>query len=371
MDQASVSRNGMCSKIFHRGFYFFGELTIGLLAVVGLLIGLKSTSVQAAPVKVGLILNGDMTENSLNWQGVQGLLRAESEFGVVGTVYTSTDPTEIISDSFQCALDLNDVCIGLGFMTTEAISISASGYTSTKFVNIDGMYQSFPPNLRAVSFASEDAAYLAGTLAAFMSQSEILGDLGGMVIPPVTAFTEGFKNGAQCAVPGITTIISYTNNFNDPDMGAVFAQGMIAQGADVVFAAAGGTGDGAILTATQSGVWAIGVDTDQYLTLFESGTVTGSNYLLTSAMKHYDNAVFNTVSDVVSNAFTPGNVIYGLAASGVGLAPFHETEEFIPLGVRTWLELVSRAVSDGRIEPLNPESPCLVMYENFLPLTRR
>ncbi len=371
MDETPVLQKSKYRKKILKAIYIFTELAIGLLAIVGLLIGFKSTSVQAAPVNVGIILNGDMTENSLNWQGVQGLLRAETEFGVVGTVYTSTDPTEIISDSLQCALDLNDLCIGVGFMTTEAISISASVHTATIFVNIDGMYLSYPLNLRAVSFASEDAAYMAGTLAALMSQSEILGDLGGMVIPPVTAFTEGFKNGAQCADPGITTIISYTNNFNDPVMGAQFAQGMITRGADVVFAAAGGTGDGAIITTTQSGVWAIGVDTDQYITLFDSGTVTGSNYLLTSAMKHYDNAVFNTISDVVSSAFTPGNVIYGLAASGVGLAPFHETEEFIPLGVRTWLELVSHAISDGRIEPLNPESPCLVMYENYLPLTRR
>ena len=371
MDKAFVLQNSKFRKNFLKVISIFAEFAIVFLAVGALLIGLQSVPVQAAPINVGLILNGDLSEDSLNWQGIQGLLRAQTEFGVVGTVYTSTDPTEIITDTVECAQDLNDVCIGVGWMTTEAISTTALVYTGTKFVYIDGMYPSYPPNLRAVSFASEDAAYLAGTLAAMMSQSEVLGDLGGMEIPPVTAFTEGFKNGAQCADPGVTTIISYTNDFGNPDLGAQYAQGMIAQGADVVFAAAGPTGDGAILTTTQSGVWAIGVDTDQYLTLFESGVVTGSNFLLTSVMKHFDNAVFYTISDVVSGDFTPGTIIYGAGVDGVGLAPFHETEEFIPLGLRTWLDWVTRAIAGGRIAPLDPESPCLVMYQTYLPLARR
>jgi basic membrane protein A and related proteins len=371
MDEPSVINKSKFRKNFIKVISIFTELGIGLLIVGALFISLQSVPVQAAPVNVGLILYGDAPENSLNWNGIQGLLRAETDFGVVGTVYTSTDPTEIIIDAMKCAMDLNDVCIGIGWMTAEAISTTAPIYTGTKFVNIDGTYPNYPPNLRAVTFASEDAGYLAGTLAAMLSQSEILGDLGGMEIPPVTAFTQGFKNGAQCADPGITTIISYTNDFGNPDLGAQYAQGMIAQGADVVFAAAGGTGDGAILTTTQSGVWAIGVDTDQYLTLFESGVVTGSNFLLTSAMKNYDNAVFYTISDVVSGDFTPGIILYGVGVDGVGLAPFHETEEFVPSGVRTWLDWVTRAIAAERIAPLDPESPCLVMYQTFLPLARR
>ncbi len=371
MDEPSVLQKSKFRKNFLKVVSIFAELAFVLLAVGALVIGLQSVPVRAAPVNVGLILYGDASEDSLNWQGIQGLLQAETDFGVVGTVYTSTHPTEIITDSMECAQDLNDVCIGVGWMTTEAISATALVFTGTKFVNIDGMYPNYPPNLRGVTFASEDAAYLAGTLAAMMSQTEVLGDLGGMEIPSVTAFTAGFKNGAYCADPGVTTIISFTNDFGNPDLGAQFAQGMISQGADVVFAAAGPTGDGAILTTTQSGVWAIGVDTDQYLTLFESGVVTGSQFLLTSAMKHYDNAVYYTISDVVSGDFTSGSILYGIDVDGVGLAPFHETDEFVPSGVRSWLDWVTRAIAAGRIAPLDPESPCLVMYQTYLPLARR
>jgi basic membrane protein A len=236
---------------------------------------------------------------------------------------------------------------------------------------LDVAYEHYLPNVRGIVFSSEEVGYLAGTLAALMSQSKTIGDLGGMPIPPVTAFTEGYRNGAQCADPGVTTIISYTNNFDNPMSGAEFAQGMISQGADVIFAAAGYSGNGAILTATQSGIWAIGVDTDQYVTLFEEGSVPGANLLLTSAMKRYDSAVFNTISDLASGTFTPGTYIENLASEGVGLAPFHETQDAIPLGVQTWLEWIERGLIGGTIQPLEPESPCLVMHQQFLPITKR
>jgi basic membrane lipoprotein Med (substrate-binding protein (PBP1-ABC) superfamily) len=174
-----------------------------------------------------------------------------------------------------------------------------------------------------------------------------------------------------CANPEITTIISYTNNFDNPEDGAEFAQEMIGRGADVIFAAAGPTGDGAILTATQSDVWAIGVDTDQYYSLFMTGTVPGANYLLSSAMKRLDNAVFATISDLVAGQFTSGAILYDLETGGVGLAPFHETDSAIPLETKAWLDWISRAIIADRIAPLDPESPCLVMHQQFLSLTRK
>ncbi|OGO65275.1 MAG: hypothetical protein A2029_07605 [Chloroflexi bacterium RBG_19FT_COMBO_47_9] len=369
MDRLSDLLSGEFTKKSLRGIYISTIIVVALLAVIILLTGLKSMSVQASAINVGLIINGDMTENGWNWQSIQGLLLAESEFGVIGTVYTSTDPSEIEPDVQQCALDGNDLCIGVSFMTTEAISNSAPVFTNTKFTNIDGWYENYPPNLRAVGFSSQDVGYLAGTLAALMSQSDTIGAVCGMEIPPVIAFTEGYSNGAHCANPAVTTIISYTDTFVDPELGAQLARDMIAQGTDVVFGVGGLTGDGAILTATQSGVWAIGVDTDQYFTLFMSGTVPGSNYLLTSAMKRLDNVVFLTISDVVSGMFTPGIVWYGLEEDAMGLAPFHETDASIPLDVRTKLERVRRAIIGGIVDP--SDEPCLVIYQQYLPLTNR
>jgi basic membrane protein A len=347
-------------------------IVIAFTAVIALLAGFRAMSVQASTVKVGLITApGPLNDMGWNWSSYRGLLRAETEFGVVGTVYTSTDQSGIEPNVQKCAQEGNDLCIGLAYWTTGAISNTALIYPNTKFVNIDGWYANYPPNLRAVGFASQEVGYLAGTLAALMSQSNTIGAVCGMEVPVVTAFSEGYSNGAHCANPAVTTIITYTGTFVDPELGAQSAQDQIAQGADVVFGLGGSTGNGAILTATQSGVWAIGVDFDQYYTLFMSGTVPGSNYLLTSAMKRLDNAVYLTVSDVVSETFTSGIVWYGLGSGAMELAPFHEADASIPSGIRTQLDWVKRAIIGGAINPANPNGPCLVMHQQYLPFASR
>ncbi len=347
-------------------------VTAGLLAIFAMGTALKAGVVQAAPVKVGLVTATDtLAAKGFSWMGYQGLLRAEQELGVVGTVYTTTDSSEIEPNILACAHAGNNFCIAIGFDAAEAISNTAGISPTVKFAVVDVAFEHYPDNLRGLVFASEDGAYLAGTLAALMSQSNVIGDLGGVDIPPVIAYTEGYSNGAHCANPGVTTIISYTNTFSEPLVGAEYAQKMIARGADVVFAAAGNTGNGAILTTTQSGVWAIGVDSDQYITLFMSGTVPGADRLLTSAMKRVDTAVFDSITDVVDGNFTPGTITYNLAMNGVGLAPFHEADDAIPSAVKTRLEWVSRAIIGGAIQPLDPLSPCLVVHQQFLPSIRR
>jgi len=372
METTSVLLNRVLLKKSHKGLSICLTFILAFLAIFTIISGLKTMSVRAATVKVGMIFDGPSYEdNDFRWQVYQGLIRAESELDVSGSVYTSTDSSQIELQVQHCAQDGNDLCIGVGFLLIDPISTTAAVYTATQFAVVDGSYETYLPNVRGILFASEQAGYLAGTLAAFMSQSSIIGDLGGWEIPPVTAFTEGYRNGAQCVYPDITTIISYTNDFDNPDMGAQYAQGMISQGADVIFAVAGSTGVGALLTTTQSSVWAIGVDTDQYYSVFMSGTIPGSNYLLSSAMKRADNGVFYAISDVVSGTFSSGTVVYGLADAGVGLAPFHETDAYVPSSVRSWLNMVKLALISGLIDPLNPEGPCLVMHRLYLPVINR
>jgi basic membrane protein A len=160
-------------------------------------------------------------------------------------------------------------------------------------------------------------------------------------------------------------LVEYAGTFFGPE-GSVIAQDMITQGADVIFAAAGPTGSGAVLTATQSGVWAIGVDTDQYFTLFNNGTVDGSDKLLSSAMKNTDIAVFSTISDVDSGNFISGTLLYDLALQGVDLAPFHEADPYIPQSVKDTLHTVKQAIISGTID-INDDCRSYL----FLPLALR
>jgi basic membrane lipoprotein Med (substrate-binding protein (PBP1-ABC) superfamily) len=310
------------------------------------------------PTVVGLVVPEDnLDPTDFSWSSYEGLIRAEDELGVVGIVYTSTDTPDIEPNLQQCVADGSVLCISVGFFTADAISKTAGANPTTDFAVVDIELESYYDNLRGLTFAEEEAGYLAGTLAGMMTVSDAVGAIGGMEIPAVQNYIEGYKNGAQCANPDVTVHITYTGTFIDPDLGAQAAQEMIAQDADVIFGVGGDTGNGAVLTATQSGAWGIGVDTDQYYTLFFTGTVSGADKLLTSAMKRMDNAVYDTIDDELLGVFTAGTVRYDLAVDGVGLAPFHETDASVPQRVKGALERTERCILLGICDPLSGSCP--------------
>jgi basic membrane protein A len=342
---------------------------LGAAAVLALLL-VAGARAQASTesIGVGLITNeGPVNDGGFNWLSYQGLLRAESELGVVGTVYTATSSADYEPNLQQCVGDGNDLCISVGFFTAEAISNTAPANPSTSFAIVDTEFDSYPANLRGMVFSAEEAGYMAGTLAGLMTQGDVVGGVGGMQIQSVEAFLEPYRYAVQCANPQATVLVTYTGTFIDPDLGAEVAQQQMAAGADVIFAAAGPTGVGALLTTTQSGEWAIGVDIDQYLTVFLSGTVPGSDKMLSSAIKKIDNAVYSTIADVNAGTFTSGTLVYDLAADGVGLAPFHEADPFVPQSVRDGLDAVEQGIIDGTIDVYQP---CEI-YHVYLPIVGR
>lgn len=333
---------------------------LGLLAspvlagvLVALLLAVCHSAGHGAPaaIAVGLVPDpAGINDGGFNWQAYQGLLQAGTDFGVTGTVYTPTDEADYAARLEECVTAGNDLCFAVGFGARDATLNAAQAYSLTDFMILDTTYDAYPDNLRGVTFASGQAGYLAGTLAGLMTISDVVGDIGGMQIPAVTAFVDGYRNGAQCANPDLRVLVNYTGTFIDPELGAAAAQEMITAGADVIFAAAGPTGNGAVLTATQSGAWGIGVDVDIYHTVFAGGAVAGSDKLLTSAVKRLDMAAYWTIADVVSGTFTSGTYVMDLARDGVGLAPFHEADPFVDAGVRLALEDVRQGLISGTID---------------------
>ncbi len=303
-------------------------------------------------VKVGLITDvGGSNDNSFNYLANQGLLRAETELGVVGTLYESQSQEDYATNLAQCVTDGNNLCVSVGFLMGDATLAAAEANPGTKFAIVDFTYESYPANLRSLYFEVDQPAYLAGWLARLMSQSTMVGDIGGWAIPSVTPFTESYRNGALCANTSQgTVLLAYTNDFANPALGAAVAQGMISNGADVIFAPAGATGLGAVLSATQSGQWGIGVDIDYYPFAFGNGAVPGADKLLTSVLKKVDNAVYDTISDVVADTFNPGAKTYNMANDGTGLAPFHETDTLISPAIKAQLEQVKTDVLAGAID---------------------
>ena len=312
--------------------------------------------VRAAGEKIGLVVNeGGIADLSFNYMANQGLLQAETDLGIDGTLYEPATSGDYETALQQCVTDGNILCIAVGFDMATAASNAATANPGTKFAILDYSYETPPTNLRGILFNEKEVGYLAGVLAAEMTDSDVVGVVGGMQIPPVIRFVEGYQNGAQCSNKNLEVLVNYTGTFGDPGLGATVAAIMMANSADIIFGAAGPTGNGAILYSAQNGGWSIGVDTDQYLSVFGNGTVAGSDRIYTSAMKRLDNAVYMTIQDVLAGTFTSDTVTYDLSNDGVGLAPFHETDAVIPNSVNAHLNATKNGIIGGSI---NVDYPC-------------
>jgi basic membrane protein A len=324
---------------------------LALLGAFLLIFQLEVQSTQSATIPVGLVVTeAGINDASFNWGAYQGLIRAENDGFASTTIYTPTNSGDYANKLSDCAA-VNDLCIAVGYGFATPVSSAAASYPAVNFATVDVTYDTYPANLRGLTFASDQVAYLAGTLAGLMTANDKVAAIGGWNVPTVNIFIDGYRNGAKCSNSEVTVAITYTNSFGNPGQGAQVAQQLISQGNDVIFGVAGPTGNGAILTATQSGVWAIGVDIDQYVTLFESGVVDGADKLLTSAIKGVNSAVYQTIQDQLQGNFTSGTVVYTLLNDGVGLAPYHEAESSIPESVQTQVESVRQGIIDGDINP--------------------
>ncbi|HSF81693.1 MAG TPA: BMP family ABC transporter substrate-binding protein [Anaerolineales bacterium] len=323
-----------------------------LLMMLTLTIGSPAEVAAKKIVRVGLVFDpGGQFDKSLNELSYSGLLRAEEKLHVVISTYSSSDISDIENQIRSCAAEGNDLCLSVGFLSETAARIVAAEYPQVAFAIIDGGSEEGPLNLRSILFDERQSGYLAGVVAGQMTATNKLGVVAGLeFVPAVVDFAEGFRNAAQCVNPAVEVWIEYTGSFSDPALGAYWAEQMVAWGADVVFAPAGATGFGAILRAAELGAWVVGVDNDTYFWVLGQ---PAAGRILTSAMKNWDVAVYDTIQDFVKKRFTPGVNEYSLENDGVGLAPFHETADYIPAEVASLVEKVKKDIIAGKIDVYN------------------
>ncbi len=205
--------------------------------------------------------------------------------------------------------------ITTGFAFADPVSVVAPDYPDTKFVNIDGWMPEVPANVQLIGFQEHQGSYLVGMMAGMASKSGTVGFIGGMDIPLIRHFGCGYAQGVKAVNPDATVIANMTGTtpsaWNDPVKGSELTKAQISQGADVVYAAAGGTGVGVLQTAADEDILSIGVDSNQnYL---HSGKV------LTSMLKRVDVAVYDSMKAGEAME-TGGFTTLGLAEDGVGYA---------------------------------------------------
>jgi basic membrane protein A and related proteins len=213
--------------------------------------------------------------------------------------------------------------IGVGFALENAVETVAKQNPDARFLLIDSQVldaKGAPlalKNVRTVVFKEHEGSFLAGALAGLVSKQTV-GFVGGMEIPLIKKFEAGFKAGVKTTNPGAQVLVQYTGTFDNVQHGKQAAADLVNKGAEVVFHAAGSDGSGVIQAVKEARaggkpVFAIGVDSDQSHLAPEA--------VLTSMVKRVDLAVWRAVKDLDGNAFTPGDVVMGLAEGGVTLAP--------------------------------------------------
>lgn len=313
---------------------------------VGFAAGTKDEDTEK--MKIGLVTDvGKVDDKTFNQFAYEGMMRAAEEFDLEANYIETQQPTDYDKNIQTFAEEGYDMIVTVGFMLTDSTIKMAEKYPDVMFAGVDQFYENPLDNTMGLLFAEDQAGFIAGALAAMMSKSGIIGIVAGMEIPPVIKYRKGYENGAKYINPNIKVLGVYIDSFTAPDRGKAAAEAQIAEGADVIFGAGGPTGSGGIVAAMEKEVFGIGVDQDEYYT-----TMGGeyAPYLLSSAMKRVDNAVYNAIKSFVEGTFKGGHFIGTAANGGVGYAPFHDAEKKVPKKVKDRLDEIMKKLADGSLK---------------------
>ncbi|WP_340376656.1 BMP family ABC transporter substrate-binding protein [Streptomyces sp. SS7] len=293
----------------------------------------SSSSSESSKKNLGLALAYDVGgkgDQSFNDAATAGLEQADKEFGYKSTAVEPQD-NESDADKVQRLESLakagyNPV-IGVGFAYAPAVKEVAAKYPKTTFGIVDDETIK-AANVADLVFHEEQASYLAGVAAAKATKSNVVGFIGGVDVPLIHKFEAGFKQGVEDTKKGVTVKSQYLTEtaaeggFSSPDKGESAADGQIDAGADVLYAAAGLSGQGVIKAANANKVWAIGVDSDQYK---QDALKAYKDSILTSAMKNVQGAVFGLAKSVEDGKPETGVVRGSLENGGVSVSNSNPT----------------------------------------------
>ena len=305
---------------------------------------------------------GGFDDKSFNQTSHDGLVKAKSDLGIETGEMQSATPNDFAKNINAMVAAKCDIIVTVGFMLGDATVAAAKANPNVEFAIVDwndAAKTSGLNNLKPLIFNTAQPSFMAGYTAAAMSQTGTIGTFGGMNIPTVTIFMDGFQQGATYYNSQKSKSVKvlgwdsknpkggqFIGNFSDVAGGSRIAQTLTSQGADVVFPVAGPAGEGALQVAQKSGgkVSAVWVDTD--------GCVSAANYcssIMTSVQKAMDVAVFDAIKAAQDGSFSSDPYVGTLENEGVRLADFHEFDGKVPAELKTELEAVKADIVSGKI----------------------
>ncbi len=337
-----------------------------LLATLAILLGVHVAFLFVRPsgaaqpsaahgVEMGVVFDiGGRGDKSFNDGAYDGGERARRQLGVITHYIEPGEGSDREAGLRLLAAEGMNLVVGVGFIFTDDLTQLAKEYPTIDFAGVDysvgtdanGAPIPPPPNLAALRFREEQGSYLVGAIAALVSKTKKVGFVGGMESPLIEKFEVGYRAGALHVCPRCEVIVQYAgvtpDAFRNPGRGKELALSQYGQGVDVIYHASGSTGLGVFEAARQTGNLAIGVDADQY--------AEAPGHVLTSMVKHVDEAVFDAAKLVTEHRFTGGIYQLGLAEHGVGYVYDEHNRSLIPDSVHTRVEQLRADIIAGRIQ---------------------
>lgn len=314
---------------------------------------------EPAGVKVCQVTDaGGIDDKSFNATAWKGAQRVESELGGEAKYLESQQQTDYERNINAFLEDNCDLIVTVGFLLGDATSAAASANPDQKFAIVDFAYDPVFDNVLGLLFATDQAAFLAGYAAAGVTQTGVVGTFGGVNIPPVTVFMDGFYLGVQYYNEQHGTDVQvlgwdpaaqdglFTGNFESTDDGKTLGETLISEGADIIMPVAGPVGLGTAAAAREAGnVYIVGVDTDWTVSAADFADI-----VLTSVLKNMDVAVFTASQQVMDGSFAGGAYFGTLENGGVGLAGFNQLDSMVSAELKAELEQVRAGIIAGEIQ---------------------
>ncbi|WP_245637341.1 BMP family lipoprotein [Actinomyces vulturis] len=325
-----------------------------------------STSGASSNFKACMVSDeGGFDDQSFNQSGKDGMERAASELGVQVNYAESKSDGDYQTNVDAMVQDGCNLIIGVGFKLANVLTVAAQANPDVEFALVDSVFTNADgapitvDNGRPLIFNTAEAAYLAGYLAAGMSSTGKVATYGGMEIPTVQIFMEGYAKGVEKYNEDNGTSVqvlgwsakdhtgSFVGDFSSTDKGQAITEGFISQGADVIMPVAGPVGAGTLsavkAASNADALKVIWVDQDGYVS-------TGDSHILSSVVKEIGNSVFDTVKDASEGKFTSEPYIGTLANDGVALAPFHDYETQVPAELKEKITELQKQIADGSLD---------------------
>lgn len=329
----------------------------GIMATVawGSSSALGSSSNGSAKVSPAVVTDiGGLGDRGFNDLAKVGLDAADSALKVKGRIVVPQTPADYTNDLTQLAQNGAQPVFGIGFTFADAMTQVSGKFPQTHFAIVDSVVNK--PNVRSLVFREQEGSYLAGVVAGLMAQQktsytnpshQVVGFIGGQQSPLIEKFGAGYEQGVKSVCPHCKILYQYvgvtTQAFSDPGTAAEIARNMHANGAYVIYHAAGASGDGLFKVATEQHFFAIGVNTDQ-------AKLQPNAPILTSVLKRVDTAVETTIEDQAHGKWSAGVQSYGLANNGIALAPFGRFNSLVPAKVKSAVNHAKAAIISGRIK---------------------